>query len=309
MWECAYCGCQHAERPGRSCKKCGLIQAGKWTTQKYQILREYCYPLSLIMRNQGFEHCFLDVCAGSGVVQAQDSNKLIDGSPLIMAKTREVVENKIRDKSKEPSVKCVFIEQDAKIFQILEESTKSYQDFVTCINDDCNVALPRVLDEISEAFGFAYIDPFGVGEPVIRHETVKQVLERDFTELFIHFSWEGVSRMAGELKNIDHPDPMIRKAARSNVASLDLYLTDGWQEVEKRNLQPYYRKKEYLGLYEAVLKKHYPNIEYIEIPIGSKNPIYYLFFSTRNPTGHKIMKGILDKMRRRGSRSLEEFMR
>lgn len=305
-WKCANCGFQKDERP-RSCPKCGLVQAGKWTHQKYEILEEYCHPLSLIMRNQGFEHFFIDACAGSGVVQRFNVLELMDGSPLIMAKTREWVEGKIKDKTKQLSVRCKFIEVDSKTFKLLEGYVSPYSQFVECKQGDCNVELPLMLDKIPDAFTFVYIDPFGLGEPVIRYETLEKVLERGFTELFIHFSWEGLSRAAGQLENIDHFDETLKKAARSTVETINSYMKGTeWQEVWKS--QPSWRRRRaILELYLSGLKTYYEFIEYIEVPVGSKDPDYYLVFTTRNSTGGKIMKDIIGKKRRKGAIPLEKW--
>lgn len=272
-------------------------------------MKGYCHPLSLIMRNQGFEHYFIDACAGSGVVQSRRTNELVDGSPLIMAKTRNWVENRIKDKTREPSVQCIFIENDANTFAHLERATTPYSHFIECIPGDANQQLDQVLNKISRAFAFVYIDPFGLGQPVIQYETVERVLERDFTELFIHFSWMGVSRMAGQLNNIDHPNQAMRKKALGNVKTLDLYLTKKWREIERQNLLPARRRKAYLELYESILKQYYERVEHVEIPIKSRNPVYYLFFTTRNKTGYGIMKDIIGKRRRRGAQPLDRFMK
>jgi three-Cys-motif partner protein len=305
-WKCANCGFQKDERL-RSCPKCGLVQAGKWTHQKYEILEEYCHPLSLIMRNQGFEHYFIDACAGSGVVQRFDISSLVDGSPLIMTKTREWVENAIKDKTKQPSLQCKFVEVESKTFKLLERYTAPYSEFVECKEGDCNKEIPSMLDKIPSAFTFVYIDPFGLGDPVVRYETVEQVLDRSLTELFIHFSWEGISRAAGQLENIDHPNDRIRRVARSTVETINSYMKGTeWQEVWKS--QPaWQRRKAILELYLSGLKTHYEFIEYVEIPVGSKDPDYYLVFTTRNPTGRKIMKDIINKKRRKGATPLEKW--
>jgi len=305
-WKCVNCGLERDERP-RACPKCGLVQAGKWTHQKYGILEEYCHPLCLIMRNQGIEHYCIDACAGSGVVQLFEKPELTDGSPLIMAKTRGWVENTIKDKTKQPSVQCKFIEVDSNTYELLKKHIAPYLEFVECINDDCNKELPLCLDKIPNAFTLVYIDPFGLGDPVIQYETLEQVLDRSFTELFIHFSWEGISRAAGQLENVDHPNETIRKAARSTIETINSYMKGTqWQEIWKT--QPSWRRrKAILELYLSGLKEHYKFIEYVEIPIGSKDPDYYLIFTTRNPTGSKIMKNIIEKKRRKGATPLEKW--
>ena len=305
LWNCSYCSHALEERPRNSCPRCGLVQEGEHTHQKYEILKDYLPPLSLIMRNRGYKHCFVDACAGSGIVQRWKDNQLGDGSPLIMTNTREEVENKIKDKTKKPSVECRFVEYNPKTFKVLKETLHPYRNFAKCTKGDCNTELDGILDEFSRCFVFVYIDPFGLGEPVIEQETVEKVLDRKFTELFIHFSWEGVMRSAGQLKNIDHHDSEIKKKALSTVKTLDRYLGAKWRDIWPDKAD---RQKRILELYLSKLRVHYKHIEHIEIPFGSKYPRYYLVFTSRNETGAKIMKHIIDTKRRRGTSSLNDYM-
>jgi three-Cys-motif partner protein len=113
-WKCAECGHQDDDYPKGICSNCGLVQMGQGTHEKYEILEKYCFALSLIMRNKEIEHYLIDACAGSGIVQAYKGNNIRDGSPLIMAKIRQRVQERIKDKNKEPSIKCKFIECDKR---------------------------------------------------------------------------------------------------------------------------------------------------------------------------------------------------
>jgi three-Cys-motif partner protein len=146
-----------------------------------------------------------------------------------------------------------------------------------------------------------------LGDPVIKYETIEQVLKRGFTELFIHFSWQGVSRVAGLLKNIDHYNVHLRNTARSAVQTLNAYLTPEWQEIQKNVKSHSERRKRFVSLYESKLKQYYPGVKYVEIPIGSRNPDYYLFFTTRHSVGYRIMDEIIEKMRRKGVEPLDKF--
>lgn len=312
MWKCP--SCSHDtddERP--DCSHCGLVRIGPGTSEKYEILRGYLPPLSLIMRNQGYEHYFIDACAGSGKVYDHEGRKMVDGSPIIMAKTRAVVQDKIKDKAKPHEVKCVYVEVDEKTHGHLKQSVSPFSDFVTPILGDCNEKLDEVLDKISSDvkeknhFAFVYIDPFGFGKPTIQRKTIDRVLQRKFTELLIHFTWEGVSRLSGYSKGIDDPNPTVANTARSYVQVLDGYLGDGWQEIENKNLSPRRRRNEYVQLYYSKLKQHYPLLTYTEIPVGSQNPNYFLFFATRNKRGYEIMDRVIKRVKQKGSEPLDRF--
>ena len=307
-WTCCFCGCTDANRPKRWCPRCGTVQVSVDTRHKYEVLGKYCHPLSLIMRNHGIPHYFVDACAGSGIVQGWD-DKPADGSPLIMAKTREHVDGKIKDKGRDEESKCVFIEYDHKTFAALVKNTEPYQSYCTRIRGDANEVLPvQLATVVKDAFALIYIDPFGMGDPVIKFETVKQVLERKRTELFIHFSLEAVERSAGMLQHVDSDDSTLRAKARGSVNTLDLYMNgQEWRDVWTRSRSPSERRRELMDLYLTSLQRYYPHVQHMAIPIGEDNPETYLVFTTRNETGSKIMSNIMDKARRDGAESIARW--
>lgn len=309
---CINCGSTSSERP-TFCKKCGLVQAGIGTREKYQILESYCHPFSLIMRNNNIEHYFIDACAGSGRIQAYYSDCYTDGSPIIMAKTRNHVEEKIRDKTKTKHAKCIFIEVNPEAHSLLEKYTC---DFENCerILGDCNRELPNLLDRIDnefwKPFAFIYVDPFGLGDPPIMMETLKRVLERDYTELFIQLSVDGLIRTSGWLKHLESQDPQKRQKAESYYQTLKLVIGDDrieefynewlrWRMGEKESKS--------LEYYISGLCHYFPHVECLGIPIGSKRPVYYLIYTTRNRTGKKIMQNVIISAKRRGTKSLEKW--
>ena len=312
MWKCINCGSTSSERP-TFCKDCGLVQAGVGTHEKYQILESYCHPLSLIMRNRKLDHYFIDACAGSGKVQAYRKDEYLDGSPLIMSKTRDWVEEKIRDKSKPKHVKCILIEVNPKTRNLLERWTCDFPD-CEIIPGDCNRELPKVLDRVDsewwKPFAFIYVDPFGLGDPPIMMETLRRVLERDYTELFIQLSVDALIRASGWLKHLDSPDSEKRKKAESFCETVRLVIGDDrieefcekwsrWREGEKESKT--------LQYYVSGLCNYYPHVECVGIPVGSKSPVYYLVYTSRNETGKKIMQGIIMTAKRKGTESLERW--
>lgn len=313
MWKCKNCGSTSSERPN-FCKKCGLVQAGIGTHEKYQILEEYCHPLSLIMRNKHIDHYFIDACAGSGIVQAYYRDEYLDGSPLIMVKTKNWVQETIKNKSKPKQAKCIFIEVNPEAFNLLEKHTC---DFAECerILGDCNNILPEVLNRLDgekrKPFTFIYIDPFGLGDPPIKMETLRRVLERDYTELFIQFTADGLIRTSGWLKHLDSQDPQKRMKAKSYHNTLRCVIGNDriqeyyrnwfrWREGEKETKAFQY--------YISGLRDYFQHVEYIGIPVGSARPVYYLIYTSRNETGKKIMQYIILKAKRKGSEDLTKWM-
>jgi len=313
MWKCLNCGTIHAERP-TFCNVCGLVQAGIGTQEKYQILESYCHPLSLIMRNQGITHYFIDACAGSGKVQSYGDDVFLDGSPIIMAKTREWVQGKIRDKSKPKEVNCIFIEINPRTYKLLEESTCNSPNCER-IRGDCNYVLPKILDRLDSErfapFAFIYVDPFGLGDPPIMMETLRRVLERHYTELFIQLSVDGLIRVSGWVPNLKSENSKLKEKAESYCKTLGLFIGNDrmeefckewetWREGEK--------EVKALRYYISGLTSYFPHVECVGIPIGSARPVYYLLYTTRNQTGKKIMQNVIAKAKRKGIEPLEKWM-
>jgi three-Cys-motif partner protein len=313
MWKCLNCGTTHAERP-TFCNVCGLVQAGIGTREKYQILESYCRPLSLIMRNQGITHYFIDACAGSGKIQSYDNDAFLDGSPLIMAKTREWVQGKIRDKDKPKEANCIFIEISPRTFKLLEESTCGAPNCERILGD-CNYALPKILDRLDSErfspFAFIYVDPFGLGDPPIMMETLRRVLERHYTELFIQLSVDGLIRVSGWLPNLKSEDSTLREKAESYCKTLGLFIgNDRMQEFckEWEKWREGEKEAKALQYYISGLTSYFPHVEYVGIPVGSARPVYYLVYTTRNETGKKIMQNVIAKTKRKGMEPLEKWM-
>lgn len=321
-WACSNCKCVYSNR-FKFCTRCRsskgeafkVVNASQGSLQKYEILGSYIPELSKIMRANNYEHYFIDACAGSGVVYDSSSGKLIDGSPLIFAKVREHPRAQVREPEGKPEAKCIFIEYDDEVFRTLKHYTHGFPSVVDRVKGDCNIKLDEKLDEISSSekqrnqFAFVYIDPFGFGTPTISLPTIERVLRRQFTELFLHFTWEGVSRLSGfAYKHISDNDSKLRNQAEKYKAILDGYLGEEWWEIEKRGLSPSERRREYITLYESTLRKTYPQtLPPIGIPTWERDPAYYLFFATRNEVGREIMKRIMDKVKRRGAPPLRQF--
>jgi len=174
--------------------------------------------------------------------------------------------------------------------------------------------LPKILDRLDserrKSFAFIYVDPFGLGDPPVIMETLRRVLERDYTELFIQLTVDGLIRVSGWLPHRYSQDEAKRKKAESFCNTLRLIIGDDridefckewerWREGEKETKA--------LQYYISGLTKYFLHVEYVGIPLDSARPVYYLVYTTRNDTGRRIMQGIITKAKRRGSETLERF--
>jgi hypothetical protein len=154
------------------------------------------------------------------------------------------------------------------------------------------------------------VDPFGFGDPPIMMKTLRRVLEREHTELFLQLDVNAYIRVSGWLKHLDSPDLDLRKKARSYCETLVVVIGVDriaefceywlkWKEGE--------REKKFLQYYLSGLGSYFSHVQYIEIPIGSNSPVYYLIYTTGNNTGKKIMQGIIEKAKRKGAEPLTKW--
>ena len=78
---------------------------------------------------------------------------------------------------------------------------------------------------------------------------------------------------------------------------------NGWKQCREGE-----KENRALDYYISGLTSYFPHVETIGIPVGSKRPVYYLVYTTRNSTGKKIMQGIIAKAKRKGTERLERWL-
>lgn len=143
-------------------------------------------------------------------------------------------------------------------------------------------------------------------------ETLKSILERDYTELFLHLNMDAYIRSAGNLINLDSHDELKGKLAQSHYETLSLVLGNDQIDdfCQKWSRWPRgMKERRCLDYYLQGLGRYFSHIQHIEIPIGSTSPVYYLAFTTRNKTGNRIMEGIMQTARRKGAESLKKWFK
>ncbi len=102
--------------------------------------------------------------------------------------------------------------------------------------------------------------------------------------------------MTGWLKYRDSRDVRLRTQAQSFFGTLGLVIGEDkidefcdnysrWRKDE--------RESKTLDYYVSGLHNYFPHVEHIDIPAGSKQPVYYLLYTIRNETRRKIMRSII----------------
>lgn len=154
-------------------------------------------------------------------------------------------------------------------------------------------------------FAHFFIDPFDMGHPPIQSETVSICLKRPNTELVLFFPWEQVvSRLAGYV-GIEEPEDTHITGMESLTS---LYFGDeSWKKIEhnlpsqkKRTTEDKIkRRQKYVELYKEKLETIFKGVNYVEIPMNSDRPKYFLFFAANQITQPQIFMNQVDRTRKR----------
>ena len=143
-------------------KYISTFRAGAWTILKEMMIAYYSPSYIQILKNQSHidKVCYLDLFAGSGIVEIEGLSKYYLGSPLVVTKA-------IRNKFDE----YFFFEKD-------EAKTKQLENLLanepaTIIKGDSNVSIDGILKSISSlrVHSLVFIDPFAME---IKFETIKK---------------------------------------------------------------------------------------------------------------------------------------
>jgi len=201
-----------------------------------------------------------------------------DGSPIIALK--EALKQPVLATSE---VIFLFIDERAdRISHLARELSllKTPSNFhVNPIVNEFETTLTKILDDLQQnghqlAPTFAFIDPFGfMGAPF---SLVKRLLGNQRTEVFINIMIEFVNRFA------EHPTPAVQQHIKDLLGASDAEIN------EVVNSQD--RKLAFRQLYQEKLRQHAKFVRFFEMYDDKNNLIYYLFFASNHPLGHKKMK-------------------
>lgn len=305
---CKNCGMERdMKEVPRCCSNCGTLFIKDHSVSKTKIIEKYFYKCAsrLHRSNKWKRIVFIDACAGSGKVNNHTSKSLVDGSPIAVAKACEKF--KKNHKSATINLRCIFIEKNIKTYQTLKENTKKYP-FCKAIHGDSNNVLNNLLLNLKRSFVVVFIDPYGVTD--IDLESIpEKIKENEYSELLIHFSWQAFSRNSG-LNPEEYPENY--KAVCKIIPNF-VQMVSG---KEWESLTPRERAIWCLDEYTKKLKKIYPYMDYIKIPLHNRQAYYYLIFSSKHPLGEQVMQEVVEevkeeekeKKRNEPKITLEEFL-
>ncbi|MFA6307064.1 MAG: three-Cys-motif partner protein TcmP [Patescibacteria group bacterium] len=273
------------------------------TKTKLKILEDYLHAWAKILAKQSWcrEMYFVDCFAGRGKYHNEGKEDSVLGSPLVALELAKLVKEKYNK-----DIKCIFIEEDKKIFSELEKFVKPYIDEglnVEIFNDDINKKIDDVLTIIAgRAPVFFFIDPDGIS-------ISRAMLEKAFNipniakEFLINYICKGVERCYAFGKKCDEELPIdIKKKAIGNLRRIQEFFGDDWKNLsseEKENL------KLYLNIVadhnDKVIEKYQLGAKTIDICYNKGRNKYYLIFLSRNTGAKGIIDDIYKKIKLDGT--------
>ncbi len=243
------------------------------TKAKHEILRRYLGAWFAILGAKIPRIVYIDGFCGPGRYLGGE-----EGSPIIVLK--EGLKQPILASS---DVNFLFIdERPDRISHLRSELSllKIPSNFhVTPIVNEFENTLTKILDDLQQnghqlAPTFAFIDPFGfTGTPF---SLVKRLLKNQRTEVFINIMIEFVNRF------VEHPTTSVQQNIKELLGASDVEI-NGVVNSQDRELA-------FRQLYQEKLHKYAEFVRFFEMYDDKNNLIYYLFFASNHPLGHKKMK-------------------
>lgn len=268
---------------------------GPWTEAKLDILREYAVPYSRILTANGFHHLYVDAYAAGGFHIARGTGQVVPGSPLIALSTEP------------PFKEYHFIDADPARVEQLKSYTKGRADVVVH-QGNCNEILIRDVFPLARnedrRRALCLLDPYNID---LSWQVVATAGRMKSIEIFVNFMVMDMNM------NVLLRDPA--RAEQAQIARMDRFWGDSsWREVayEISPQGSLFGESEQVKVEDANEKiaeayrrrlLNAAQFAYAGRPLRFVNrfraTIYYLFFASPNPTGHKIVDDILKKHRER----------
>lgn len=243
------------------------------TKAKHEILRRYLGAWFPILGSRISRIVYIDGFCGPGRYLGGE-----DGSPIIALK--EALNQTVLVSSE---VNFLFIDERAdRIDHLNYELSKINlpKNFhINSVVNEFEKTLTQILDDLQReghrlAPTFAFIDPFGfMGAPF---SLVERMLNNPRTEVFINIMIDFVNRF------VENPTPAARQHIKELLGATDVEIGEVVSSQD--------RKLAFRRLYQEKLHKHAKFVRFFEMYDDRNRLIYFLFFASNHPLGHKKMK-------------------
>ncbi len=259
-----------------------------WTKDKLHYLAGYLEQFVVAMRPQNWRALhYIDLFAGPGKGQVQESGEIVLGSPLMA-----ITQQRRFDR-------YFFTDLDLASMDALEKrySVCPQNAAVHIFRGDANIQVRQIQQDIMRidryipgvwsSLNLAFLDPEGLE---LHWKTVETLAKIDRMDMIIYYSQMGISREIS--KEIDESPP----------TRLDEFFGGTeWREIYKRHQKRAERflHRQLIDLYKSKLATlGYQIVEGGPEPVmkNTKNaPLYRLLFMSKHELGYKFWKNAVSK--------------
>lgn len=247
------------------------IEFGPWAEDKLSHLDKYCTIFNQATHKRWGERVYIDLFSGPGKCVRKGTKREFDGSPLL-ALNCDI-----------PFTHYYFNDINSDYIEALRKRAQSYSYNIEYINEDCNLAVDKILQNIPRnSICFAYIDPYYLE---IKFDAIKKLTITGPVDLLITFHI-GMAR-----RNFLQPNSEMKRFFPPNV---------DWQQFPHDVIKGgHISTRPVLDAYESgLIELGYPKSNMIDdvLERNTKNaPLYYLIFASKHKLGAKLYSGVISR--------------
>ena len=273
-----------------------IDKIGEWSEIKLEIIKEYAHAFTTIMKNQSWcqGYAYIDAFSGLGVHILKKTGEFIKGSPLNALE----IEN--------PFTEYHYIDIDKEKAKVLSRLTRDIPNIKIYEGDSNEILRKDILPLLTyetRKRALCILDPYGLH---LHWETIVGTAKLKTIEIFLNFPLMDMNR------NVLHKD--LLSADPEQIERMDRFCgSNEWQEI-------LYEEDKQMSLFGATYKVKVVNsniklgawfkkerlekaagFKFVPEPVLMRNskggPLFFLFFSSHNETGKKIVNEIFNKYR------------
>lgn len=271
-----------------------LDEIGIWSEIKLDIIKEYAYTFTTIMKSQEWckGYVYIDAFAGPGIHISRQTGEFVQGSPLNALE----IDN--------PFTEYHYIDIDKEKAETLKRLTGDRTN-INIYQEDCNEVLVKkllpTLQYESKKRALCILDPYGLH---LHWETIITAAKLRTTEIFLNFPLMDMNR------NVLHKD--LLSADLDQIERMNKFCgTDEWQEIlyEEAKQLSLFGDTDRIKIVNSNIKlgewfkkerlQKVAGFKFVPEPMLMRNskggPLFFLFFASHNETGKKIVTDIFNK--------------
>jgi three-Cys-motif partner protein len=250
---------------------------GRWALDKYRLVSLYGRLFSTAMKRKWAMRAYIDLYAGSGFSELEETRQIYWGSPLLALAVPD------------PFDKYLFCDRKPESVQALRERVERFfpsaeTQFVT---GDCNERIIEIVDHIprgSSALSFCFADPFDLS---IHFSTIEVLARRRMDFLFVL------------ALNMDANRNVAHYTSQENT-KIDTFLglpnwRQLWQEAESQGMRfPRFLAEQFSTQMEHIGYLPVPFHKMKQIRSDLRNlPLYHLALFSKHPLAFQFWGQVL----------------